>query len=122
VDVDALLAAPVTGRNLRGRTLRDEVTPGPAVVVFLRHLGCLFCRQAVADLRRRAPATAPRIVLVHQGSAPEGDRFFGARWAGVPAVADPEGALYRLAGVERGSLRQLFGPRAVMRQAGWPAT
>jgi hypothetical protein len=33
------LALPVSGRNLTGETLGDEIGAGPTLLVFLRHLG-----------------------------------------------------------------------------------
>ncbi len=46
------LDSPVTGLNLAGATLRDQLNPdGQTLLVFLRHFGCLFCREMVADLR-----------------------------------------------------------------------
>ena len=36
---DATLDLPVTGANLRGRTLRDELAVGPVLLSFLRHFG-----------------------------------------------------------------------------------
>jgi hypothetical protein len=35
----AVLEREVVGANLRGRLLRDELQPGPTLLVFLRHLG-----------------------------------------------------------------------------------
>lgn len=35
----AVLEREVVGANLRGRVLRDELQPGPTLLVFLRHLG-----------------------------------------------------------------------------------
>ncbi|MDF1800631.1 MAG: hypothetical protein P1V81_15750 [Planctomycetota bacterium] len=34
-----LLATPVTGRNLTGTTLGDQLRAAPTLVVFLRHFG-----------------------------------------------------------------------------------
>jgi hypothetical protein len=44
----------------------------------------------------------------------EGDAFFGPRWPEVPAIADPGHALYSAAGLGRGSLAQVVGPRAIL--------
>lgn len=105
------LGLPVAGRNLRPGTLRDQLGPDPVMLVFLRHLGCLFCREVVRDVRRRAEVDAvPRTVFVHQGEVAEGDAFFGRLWPEAAAISDPGGVLYRAFGVERGNLGQMFGP------------
>lgn len=36
---DDVLDRPIDGLNLRGSTLRTELSGGPAVIAFLRHLG-----------------------------------------------------------------------------------
>lgn len=111
MDPRAALDTPISGRNLRPGLLRDQLGPDPVMLVFLRHLGCLFCREVVRDLRRRAEVDAvPRTVLVHQGDVADGDAFFGRLWPEVPAIADPDAVLYRAFGVERGNLGQMFGP------------
>ncbi len=86
----------------------------PVLVVLLRHFGCTFCREAVADLATRRAAieaVGTQLVLVHQSSDAEASAFLSARGLGdVPRVADPEAVLYRSLGLRRGSFLQLFGP------------
>lgn len=107
-------SAPVRGRNLRPGALADQFGPEPTLLVFLRHLGCVFCRESVRDLRRETDGTpGRRVVFVHQGTVAEGDAVIGRLWPGAPAVADPEGVLYDAYGVERGGAARLFGPRTV---------
>lgn len=91
-----------------------------ALVVFLRHSGCTFCREALADLalqRKRIEADGTRIVLVHMG----GSEAFFAQYgmADVERIHDPERALYKAFGLRRGSLWQLLGPSVWLR--GWAA-
>jgi hypothetical protein len=72
-----LLDAPVAGINLVPGRLRDQLGPTPALLVFLRHLGCLFCRETVADLRaisERDPSFPP--VLFFTQSTPVELRAF----------------------------------------------
>ncbi len=107
------LQLPVAGRNLRPGTLGDQMGPGPVLLVFLRHFGCLFCREVVRDVRLECERPGfPRVLFVHQGDAAEGDGFFGRFWPEVPAIADPAAALYRGFAVERGNVAQMFGPRS----------
>jgi hypothetical protein len=82
-----------------------------ALVVFLRHAGCTFCREALADVarqRKQIEADGTKIVLVHMGGSEEFFAQYGL--ADVERVHDPERALYKAFGLQRGSLWQLLGP------------
>lgn len=99
----------------RGVSIADLSRERPVLVVLLRHFGCTFCREAVADLATRRAAIeaiGTQLVLVHQASESEASVFLGGRGLGeVPRVSDPDAVLYRSLGLRRGSFVQLFGPR-----------
>ena len=107
-----ILAAPVAGVNLALGTLRDQLAPEGTLLVFLRHLGCTFCRETVSDLRACAEAdpSYPRVLFFFMGSPREGRAFMQRYWPAARAVSDPEKRFYTAFGVERGSLLQMFGP------------
>lgn len=102
-----------------GRTLLDFSRDHRLLIVFLRHAGCAFCRESLADLRVRRPdieMAGTRIVLVHMGSNDEARAFFGRYGLDdVARVADPQRTLYRAFNLRRGTFLQLFGPRVVLR-------
>jgi hypothetical protein len=107
----ALLDRFVTGVNLMPGSLRDQLGEHRTLLVFLRHFGCTFCRETVADLREAASAPGfPPVLFFFQGSPTEGRAFLRRYWPEVRAVADPELVFYEAFGVQRGSLLQLFGP------------
>jgi peroxiredoxin len=116
VDLTAAMAA---ARTQTGRTLLEVSNEGPTVVVFLRHAGCPFCREALADVARDRGAIAgkgSRIVLVYQWNPGEADELFERAGVGdVPRIADPDRALYRAFGLRRGNLWQLASPFVVWR-------
>jgi hypothetical protein len=101
------------------RSLRELSREEPVLLVFLRHFGCTFCREALADLRRQRrviEVAGTRIVLVHM----VGDDAASAALSrygldDLDRISDPELRLYRAFGLERGSVRQLFGPRVWIR-------
>jgi hypothetical protein len=98
-----------------GESLGDLSFVSPVLLVALRHSGCTFCREALADLskvRSRIETSGTRIVLAHMGSPDEGERM-AARYAlqDLDRVADPNRLLYHALGLRRGSLAQIFGPR-----------
>jgi hypothetical protein len=52
------------------------------------------------------------VVFVHQGTVEQGPLFFDRLFPDALAIADPDGRLYEAFGVERGGLREMFGPAA----------
>ena len=130
----ALLDRPVAGSNLfepdddgGPASLRDQLDPRrPSLLVFLRHLGCPFCREMVKDLRvaaERADAVEgghrgekryPRVLFFHTLGPRVGGRFFGRYWPAAPAVSDPGRHFYDALDIPRASAGQVFGPRT------WP--
>jgi hypothetical protein len=54
------------------------------------------------------------VVLVHQGTVEEGDRFFAKFWPDAIAIADPERVLYTAFGLGPGTVGQVIGPRALL--------
>ncbi len=96
-----------------GESLAAASWSGPVLLVFLRHLGCTFCREALADLqaaRRQLESRGVRIVLVHMGD-PQAAVAALAKYglSDLGTIADPERTLYAAFNLRRGSLRQLFG-------------
>ncbi len=96
-----------------GTSLAEFSRRHGALLVFLRHSGCTFCREAMADLaasRARIEAEGTRLVLVHLGNAESFAAFARDYGLGdVPAISDPGRRLYRAFGLRRGRLAQLFG-------------
>lgn len=114
IDANAL-ATPVEGRNLQPGTLRDQWGEGRTLLIFLRHLGCLFSREVVADVRKAAEAdpSYPPVLYVHLGTPADGEAFFGQHDPEARTVADGPGNLYRAFGIKRGSVGQLFSPKVI---------
>jgi len=109
---DALLAMPVTGVNLTPGRLREQLADDPMLLVFLRHLGCLFCRETVADLRagtERSPAFPP-VLFFTQSTPVELRAFLRRDWPNARAVSDPERRFYAAFGIERMSPFDLLRP------------
>jgi peroxiredoxin len=107
----------------RGRDLAEASQHQPLLVVFLRHFGCTFCREALSDLqaaRSRIETAAARIVLVHMSEDEEARGVF-ARYGldDVMRISDPERVLYRAFSLQRGTPRQLLGWSVWKR--GWQA-
>lgn len=101
------------------RSLRVAADDRPLLLVFLRHAGCTFCREAVADVvakRSAIEAAGATPVFVHMGEPEQGDAFLARLGAAdLPRISDPQRRLHRLAGLNRGSFRELFGLRNFVR-------
>jgi peroxiredoxin len=110
------LARPV---SVEERSLRDISADTPILLVFLRHFGCTFCREALTDIRRQRRVieiSGTRIVLVHMvDDATARDALSPYGLDDLLRISDPELKLYRAFGLERGTVRQLFGPRVWIR-------
>jgi hypothetical protein len=91
----------------------------PVLVAFVRHLGCTFCREAVADVGRAAEpieAAGLKPVIVHMGSVEDGRKLL--RWAGrddIDMISDPDRRLFRAFELKLGNLWQLAGPQVAWR-------
>lgn len=94
---------------------------GPTLVVFLRHFGCTFCREALADLAKLLPRLREQgvtLALVHMGTPGEAREFLGRYGLGeVAHVSDPECQLYRAFGLKRAGVSALVSPRTWARGA-----
>lgn len=100
-------------RDQRGRTIDALSKDQPVLLVFLRHFGCTFCREALADLRvqrSRIEAAGVRIALAHMSPDENAAAFFAAyELDDVARFSDPGRGLYRRFELPRGSWSQLFG-------------
>ena len=103
-------------RDQSGRNLAELTDAQPQVVVFLRHSGCPFCRQAASDIAAQAEAiaaTGAGIVLVHMMPETEAATFFGRFGvAQFPRISDPDQRLYEAFDLRNGTVWQLLGPKA----------
>ena len=106
-------------RTERGRLLVELLEESPLLVVFLRHAGCTFCREALSDIaleRQRIEAAGTKIVLVHMGDRPGIEQVIRKYGLGeLEVICDASRELYRAFGLKRGGLRQLLGPRVIWR-------
>ena len=113
-------------RDLRtntGRRLSYLADQRPQLIVFLRHTGCTFCREAMSDLaaqREQIEAAGSGIILVHISEVDDNTFFDQYGLGDLPRIADPKCRLYRQFGLDLGGFSQLFGLRVWFRgfQAG----
>jgi peroxiredoxin len=97
-----------------GRSIAALSSGQSLLIVFLRHSGCTFCREALADLREQRPrleAAGLKLVVVHMGDESAGLALtspYGLQ--DISRISDPSCTLYRAYDLERGRVSQLLGP------------
>ncbi len=102
-----------------GESLLQLSEVEPLMVVFLRHSGCIFCRETLDELHRLRSAideTGVGLVVVHMGMPDEGEELI-ERYGldGVDMISDPLRELYQAFHLQQGTFVQLFGPRVFLR-------
>ena len=124
----SLRDALANSRSQLGNSLLDLSQQRPTLVVFLRHAGCTFCREALADLaiaKPRIEAHGTHVAVVHMnaGGLITGHTCPATTQLRIPLeirrvdfFADHDQLLYRAFQLVRGRFAQLFGP-AIW----WPA-
>ena len=103
-----------TLQSTTGKTLDELSSERPVLVAFLRHSGCTFCRELLADLSRRRQeieAAGIGIVLVHlEKDADVAELAAKYGIADVPRIADPDQRLYEAFNLRRMSPIEMFNP------------
>ncbi len=105
-----------------GHTLASLVSEHTIFLVFLRHFGCTFCREAVAELadkKRAIEAKGPSLAFVHLGTEEKAKWFFTPYGLGdTPRFGDPQGRLYEEFGLVRAEFHQYFNAESIRRALG----
>lgn len=102
-----------------GRSVFDMSMENPVLLVFLRHFGCTFCREALADLSKKQNEFAKQqvqLVLVHMSDESTASNYFEKyQLKEFEAISDPECRYYEKFGLGKGTMNQLFGLRVWLR-------
>ena len=88
----------------------------PVVLAFLRHFGCIFCRQRIADLMaRRADVvgSGAGLAVVGLGTPPFAKAFRDATGFRGPIYVDATGHSYAAAGLVRTGPLGMLRPRMI---------
>jgi len=96
---DEVVQALASVHTESGASLLELAEASPVLLIFLRHFGCSFCRQAIsdiADLKDELAKRGVRPVFVHLGTPERAKPFFEYYGIGdVERVSDPEAAVYQ---------------------------
>jgi peroxiredoxin len=109
-----------------GTSLLELASTTPILLVFLRHFGCIFCKESLYDLSKRQKeieSAGIKIVYVHMADKIEAEGFFNKYNIKNPVhVSDPLCKVYGIFGLVKGNFNQLFGLKTWIRGAEIVAT
>ena len=111
VSIDtAILKEMVTNKSENLKTLSVEK---PVLLVFLRHFGCIFCKEALCDLaekREQIEDKGIQLVFVHMSENDVAEEYFTKyNLTGISHISDPSGNYYKSFKLTKGSFTQLYG-------------
>jgi peroxiredoxin len=123
---DGLSTLPILAqmRTNKHRSVEDASMVGPILLVFLRHFGCTFCREALHDLSLKKEAyekEGVHLLFVHMADSRDADSYFAKYNIDDPEyVSDENCRFYAAMGLGKGTFSQLFGLQVMIRgvQAG----
>ena len=102
-----------------GDSIMDSSRKGNVLLVFLRHFGCTFCKEALKELsglRSSEMIKNAELILVHMSTEEIASKYFEKyHLEDLPRVSDPECRFYRHFGLSKGTFNQLFGFRSWIR-------
>lgn len=110
-------------KKLKGNRLPSDALPELlntqkiVILHFLRHLGCLYCKNAVDQLYKLSTQDPgfPRIIFVHQSPIDIGEAFFEKHFPGASHISDPELSLYNLFGIQSLKGLRYLDPRMIFK-------
>ena len=96
-----------------GRSLHEASMNKPVLLVFLRHFGCVFCREAMKDIGKKINEWEEKdinVILVHMSDNETAESYFKKYdIPGIEHISNPACDLYASFGLTKGSVSQLFG-------------
>lgn len=95
----------VTLHDGRSVELSELYRERPLALVFLRHFGCIFCREQITQLRA---FPNENIVLVSMAKVDESRGFRDRMESPQMMISDPLKTIYEQFGLKRGSFAQMF--------------
>jgi hypothetical protein len=92
---------------------------GPVLLVFLRHFGCVFCRESLYDLALLQETISNKgyqMVFIHMSDKKTAESFFDLYGIkNAVHISDPSCKFYSSFGLVKGNFSQLLGLRNMTR-------
>ena len=103
----------------KGHNLFDLSSQSPVLLVFLRHFGCVFCKESLYDVatkREKFETEGIKIILIHMADSKTADGYFKEfGLQNIEHVSDPDCKNYAVFGLVKGSFSQLYGLKTWIR-------
>ena len=97
----------------KGENVKDLSLSQPVLLVFLRHFGCVFCKEALDDLSKmtdKFDLKKVKLVLVHMAEPSIADTYFkDFKLTDASRISDPDLNFYTRFGLIKGGFSQLYG-------------
>jgi peroxiredoxin len=122
---DASVLEDVVLNDSEGHPVRlgDLWSERPAVLVFVRHYGCVFCRQMAVEVhkkRNKFEKADVELAVIGHGTPAHARDFIELQNVDLRVLVDPDREVYKLAGAKVGTLGEVIGPKQIWR--GFKAT
>ena len=108
-----------TRTSVQGKSLAELSADQRLLILFLRHQGCTFCREALLELRRdkeKLEGQGFALAVVHMADPKQGEQLMTHYdLADVHHFSDPSCQIYRAFELQRGRLMQILSPRIIWR-------
>ena len=98
-DVKDLLAATCLDPQGQVHRIGDICALQPTVLVFVRHFGCIFCRERISELKSVLPeieTLGAKAVVIGCGTALMAEDFVESFGVDVPVYTDPSREVFLL--------------------------
>lgn len=106
----------------KGESIAELNEKHPVLLIFLRHLGCSFCKETLNIVRKYKATILEKnisVVLVHMSDEDICETVFQEYELGeITYVCDKESILYKSFQLKRGTFFQLFGWKVMCRAIG----
>jgi peroxiredoxin len=117
---DASVLENVVLNDYEGHPVRlgDLWSERPAVLVFVRHFGCVFCRELAVDIHRHRDGFAEadvELAVIGHGTPAQARDFRRLQNVDLKLLVDPDRKVYELAGAKVATIGELIGPRQILR-------
>ncbi len=103
----------------KGNNLLDLSYQSPVLLVFLRHFGCVYCKESMMDIARKKinfEKDGVHVVMVHMADYNVAEEYMNAfSLHDIEHISDVECKVYATFGLVKGSFSQLFGLKTWIR-------
>jgi len=100
-------------KTTQGYDLASLSSRSCVFLVFLRHFGCIFCKEALLDLasrHKKLKEKGVQLVFVHMAPVDVAEKYFDKfNVKNYDHISDPKCELYKEFGLKKGAFTQLYG-------------